>query len=132
MRAASTTQRQVNTNPMAVTCISPKQAMATPPTTGTTAQSLAPLVLFPMQHPIRIATAGTRLLMTWLKFTDTYRSDTLPMAMFMLNTTENSHVRTVPERSRRATSAGSSRTAAKPARGAAPLFLEVYRRRRRK
>jgi hypothetical protein len=79
-----------------VMLISPKHAMATPATTGITAIFRFLLVALPKQYPKMIATAGTKLLITWLKLTLTYRRLTLPMAMLRLKMTLKAHVLTVP------------------------------------
>lgn len=94
-KAASNTHKQVTKNPNAVKVMSPKVAIATPSTTGSTANCRLFEISFFNIKPIAIVNAGTRLRMTWLKLTETYLSDTLPTAMFKLNMMENNQVNVV-------------------------------------
>ena len=43
---------------------------------------------FPCANPNAMVAAGTRLRITWLKFTETRRRETLPMAMLREKTME--------------------------------------------
>ena len=69
--------------------MSPKQAMATPIMTGMTAFRLAMDTGFFSIMPMPMVKAGTSDRITWLKFTETYRSETFPMAMLSEKMTEN-------------------------------------------
>mmetsp|Transcript_5129 Transcript_5129/g.7449 ORF Transcript_5129/g.7449 Transcript_5129/m.7449 type:complete len:95 (+) Transcript_5129:580-864(+) len=71
LRAAKIMHKTVRKNPKSVKLISPKVAIATPNTTGRIDNCLCFETVLPRQMEKAMVIAGTRLLITWLKLTDT-------------------------------------------------------------